>query len=247
MKKTRQHAALLLAGMLLMTACGGGGTETFADNARSTIAASAPATEASTPAATPSTPAQATPSGAHSAGVLGEKEGNVYTNTFLDLRLDLTGSDWSILNDEEISKQMQIAQQVMDDNGVRSLLDEGGIYYDLYASNVRGDILAISLQSLGAEQTAVLGGQETETALLEVAGQHAAAGYEQMGLQNVSYEIGSVNFLGEEKPAVITHVSSIMNQCVVVIIRDGYLATVMSTALGDGDAIDMLESFTRAN
>lgn len=255
MKKKQSVIALLAACALALTACGGSSTENFADNARSSIAASTPAAAASTPAA--AAPAPETASSASSEGfslnqgeetadVQGKKTANMYLNEYFDISLEMPDANWVILNDEQLSQQLQIVQAVMDDNGVKNLMDQGGIYYDLYAVNQQtSDNINITLQKIPYGQAAAAGGSEMEKTLLEVIGVQAGTAYEQMGLQGFGYEVGTVNFRGEEKQALFMEVA-ILKQCAVILMEGDYFACITASS-GTGEHQNLIEAFTNAN
>ena len=253
MRQKKTIAVMMAACMLALTACGGSSTENFADNARSSIAASTPAAAASTPAAEVSTPAAeaSTPSTGVSAdtadmeGVMGKKTANMYLNEYFNISLEMPDANWVILNDEQLSQQLQIVQAVMDDNGVKNLMDQGGVYYDLYAIDQQtNDNINITLQKIP------FGGQGAEAALdsmeenlLNMMGAQLVATYEQMGLQGATYEVGTVNFCGEEKKALFAEVA-ILKQCVVILVEGEYFAAI-STTSGSGQHQALMESFMK--
>lgn len=259
MRQKKTIAVMMAACMLALTACGGSSTENFADNARSSIAASTPAAAASTPAAEVSTPAAeaSTASSASSEGfslnqgeetadVQGKKTANMYLNEYFDICLEMPDANWVILNDEQLSQQLQIVQAVMDDNGVKNLMDQGGIYYDLYAVNQQtNDNINITLQKIPYGQAAAAGGSEMEKTLLEVIGVQAGTAYEQMGLQGFGYEVGTVNFRGEEKQALFMEVA-ILKQCAVILMEGDYFACITASS-GTGEHQNLIEAFTNAN
>ena len=246
MKKKQSVIALLMACALALTACGGSSTENFADSARSSIAASTPAAEVSTPAAEASTPSAGTNANtADVEGVMGKKTANMYVNEYFDISLEMPDTNWAILTDEQLEQQLQIVQAVMDDNGVKNLMDQGGAYYDLYAIDQQtNDNINITLQKLpfgGQGAGAALGSMEEN--LLNMMGAQLVATYEQMGMQGAKYEVGTVNFCGEEKKALFAEVA-ILKQCVVILVEGEYFAAI-STTSGTGAHQTLMESFTR--
>lgn len=240
MKRKGQITALVTACMLALTACGGGSKETFADSARSTIAASAPA--ASTPAA------EASDAGNEEMpDVLGTKDGNVYENQYFDLHWELPSDGWFFLDDEQLSQILQITQQVMDKEDLEKMLEQGGAYFDAYAMSPTNENVTITVQALSPIQTAVVG-KVTEEALLSANGLQLQSTYKQMGATKCEVNLGTISFCGEEKDCMRVDVElmgTVMKQTYVMVMKGDYLMAITATT-NSGKEDDLISSFTNA-
>lgn len=250
----KKWIALLMAALLVLslTACSSTPSEskpadtaadTPADTAADTEVAIAPDTEADTaPDTTPDTEADTTAdTEAEVDFETGTVNGQTYTNDLLGLTLTLD-EGWRFLNRDEIDQMMGLTTSLVSDEEIAKSLEEGGAYMDMYAMHEEsGATVNINMQKVGL--SALLLKEDT---VLEEAESSVIAALESMGLSNIVYNIGTMNFAGKEHACadISGEISgATLYEKQVCIFEGTYVASITATSVYENNTDTILGWF----
>ena len=228
----RKWIALLLAALLVMSlaACSPS-TPAENQNTATEPAADAPATDSAAPESTE-------PEVDFEAGTV---ENNTYTSSLLGITATLD-ENWYFLDREEIDQIYGITSEAMDDEEIAKKLEDGSTYADMYATDQStGATVNVNIQNVGL--TALL---VSEEAILEAAEGEVIAALESMGLTDVKYELGTMQFAGKEHACV--YITGQINGTTLyetqVCVKNGnYVGSITASTVGGDGTGEILGAF----
>ena len=212
----KKWIALLLAALLVMSLAACS-PSTPAENQNT---ATEPAADA--PATDSAAPESTEPEVDFEAGTV---ENNTYTSSLLGITATLD-ENWYFLDREEIAKK----------------LEDGSTYADMYATDQStGATVNVNIQNVGL--TALL---VSEEAILEAAEGEVIAALESMGLTDVKYELGTMQFAGKEHACV--YITGQINGTTLyetqVCLKNGnYVGSITASTVGGDGTGEILGAF----
>lgn len=177
------------------------------------------------------------------ADMLGTKDGNVYENEALGMRVEFP-ENWQILSSEEAMKLLNAGMEILDRDSIAEMLEKNSAVFDLYAMKTdnSGDNLNIQLQNLNALQEAVL----TEEKIAAINAGSMEEELERAGFEMTDLRQDTMVFCGSEHPmlAVTMEIQGVSMYSRAVFVKNGnYLATITVSSLDEGRCEEMLGLF----
>ncbi len=167
------------------------------------------------------------------ASVFGYFDGTSYINEYFGFACGLGTADY-VASDEELAAM----------SGTETLeeaLSQTATAYLLYATAGTASI-TVTVEDLGILYGATLGEQE----YLDIALPQLVPALEAIGLTDVTYETETVEFAGEEHPAVFIYglIEGVDFYETLVVVKNGqYITTVVAGSYGDSSASYIIEGF----
>ncbi len=178
-------------------------------------------------------------------GVLGVVDGDVYTNAFFGIKLNAVDG-YSFLGDDVIAQLGYMSADVLGNNEITEAMESGEAVTDcVLADETFDNSVNVTLSSVDAEVT-----QDDAEAVIDATLPVLVETYEGMGFENLVCERGTTTFLGEEFPCinlsfVLTQddVTYDMTMVEVILIKEGYTATITAQAGSDEEIAALLGAF----
>jgi len=149
------------------------------------------------------TPAEETPAEEPAAeepegASLGQYENGAYWNDDLGYGCNLDDS-WVVFDEEQIAQLNQFAIEAYDDEAIREQLSNVNMFYDMAAQNTTGTgMIQVMVENLGLVYGYIL----TEEQYIEITLKNLEAQLPAAGYTNIDAKMVTVEFAGEECPAV---------------------------------------------
>ncbi|MDO5133588.1 MAG: hypothetical protein Q4D81_11490 [Eubacteriales bacterium] len=135
----------------------------------------------------------------------GKVEGQVYTNEFFGIRVELPDS-WIYSTDEDLAQLMQKTQSTLNNDDINDMLDSGSIFYDMMASQLsEGKQILAQIQDFG-EYAGLLNLSPRlyyEFVMQGENGEFLKQSMESVGVTNVELSIEDTDFMGEKIPSLV--------------------------------------------
>ena len=169
--------------------------------------------------------------------------GNTYKSEFIGIQCSLDES-WTISDDEQLAQLAGMTASQIENENVKSLLENSSVVYDFYATKDYGfETLNINMNDLGS--TGIQGDSEDQIA--ELARPQIESMLSDSGFEGCSVVKESIVFAGQEHPCyVITgSVSGVqVYEKMVMIIRSGVVIYVTACTLMEDTTDSLLSLFT---
>lgn len=178
-------------------------------------------------------------------GVLGAVDGDVYTNAFFGIELSAVDG-YSFLDDKQIAQLGYMSADVLGNTDITEAIESGETITDcLLADSTFDNSLNITISSVDSGVS-----QDDAEAVIDATIPYLVESFEGMGFENLACERGTTTFLGEEYPCinisfVLTQdgVSYDMSMVEVILLKDGYSATITAQAGSDEEIDTLLGAF----
>ena len=173
---------------------------------------------------------------------IGETNGNVYENEFLGIGCALDG-DWQFYTQEQIMEMNDYVIEEADSEDISKALKNNAVIYDMMATDQsNGNTIQVNFENLGPVNSVLYGEEKYCEAGLD----NITKSYGDMGYENVSAEIITVTFAGEEHQAIV--ISSTLQgiqiyQKEVVIKCGNYMALVCFSSANEASVDEMMSLF----
>ena len=160
-------------------------------------------------------------------------EGNIYENASLNLGCQLEDG-WEFLNEDEIAELNGTVSEQLEDFDYAALLESGDTYTDMYAMGGSGlYMIGVQVEKIDATLSRLI----DEDGYADLAMSLLQDNMDQFGLSDYTMEKATVNFCGEDRPA-INVTGSVMGvadlyQYQVLIKRGDYMVLVMLQSVGE--------------
>ena len=178
-------------------------------------------------------------------GVLGAVDGDVYTNAFFGIKLNVVDG-YSFLDDEQIAQLGYMSAEVLGNSDITEAIESGETITDcLLADATFDNSINVTISSVDAEVS-----QDDAETVIDATIPYLVESFEGMGFENLACERGTTTFLGEEFPCinisfVLTQdgVSYDMSMVEVILLNDGYSATITAQAGSEDEIATLLGAF----
>ncbi len=178
-------------------------------------------------------------------GILGAVDGDVYTNAFFGIKLNAVDG-YSFLDDEQIAQLGYMSAEVLGNSDITEAIESGETITDcLLADATFDNSINVTISSVDAEVS-----QDDAEAVIDATIPYLVESFEGMGFENLACERGTTTFLGEEFPCinisfVLTQdgVSYDMSMVEVILLNDGYSATITAQAGSEDEIATLLGAF----
>lgn len=228
----KKWIALLLAALLVLSlaACSSG------SKPDTPATEQAPAdTQADTQADTPA------PTEAEVDFETGTVNGQTYTNDLLGISLTLDDG-WRFLNRDEINEVLGVTSSLVSDEEIAKSLENGNSYMDMYAmQETTGATLNINVQKVGLSAFLL-----KEDTVLKESESSVVSALESMGLSNIAYNPGTMNFAGKEHACadISGEISGVtLYEKQVCIIKGSYVASITVSTVNENGTDTILGWF----
>ncbi len=168
--------------------------------------------------------------------------GGTYSNEFLGINCNLD-SNWIFFDEAQMAQINGLTAESIDDEGIKTQLEESGVIYDLYAMTIDGGgTINIALEDLGLIYGSIL----SEDGYADIAIKQLPEALESTGMSDVSCEKVTVEFCGEEHTAI--NVTGTMEGLelyeTLVCIKSGkYMACITICTVGENRIDELLDCF----
>ena len=166
----------------------------------------------------------------------------VYENELIGIGFR-PGDGWEIWDDEQIAQINGIVADMMTDEAIRDMLASSGYAQPFYAQAQSGLLTAnITIEDLGVLYGATL----DEQAYVEIAMEQMTPALESMGLSDITSEVGTVNFAGQDRTAVFISGSmqgAELHETIVTMKVGNYMANVTAASYLTDETADILSMF----
>lgn len=173
--------------------------------------------------------------------ILGITEGNTYTNAFFGMGCTMDES-WIVANEEQLAQIMGVTTDAL----TEANLDSSGTAYSFYAASSDGlSSVNIVMENLGLVYGTIL---DAKT-YAETSAQQLPAAMESLGLSNVTTEVTTVTFAGQEHTAIkLSAAMSGINfyETLVCIKQGSYMAVITAASYYENTTDDILANFQPA-
>ena len=174
---------------------------------------------------------------------LGQIDGEVYTNKMFNIKFDAGANQMTLLTDSELG-QMGNSTDRNDLDAVKSILDSGNVFMDMYANgeeHFRSANVIIENISLKGVKNAKEYADKSVPLLKNE--------FESMGFTEINIESKEEKFLGEDIVSIIISITAngtTQYQKQVIITRGDYVGIITVTGKDEADAQSLLDMFTKA-
>ncbi len=173
--------------------------------------------------------------------LLGTLNGNVYENPVAGFGCSLDES-WHIYNEAEMATIMGLATNMYNDESIKAAIENSGTAMVFYAMQNAGmPNININVEDMGAAASLVTIDQYVDAILITLEQSLGSA-----GLTNVTTEKVTVNFAGEEVPAIAVVAEMIgvqIHELLVPMIRDTYMFNTAICCATAEECLDTLSLF----
>ena len=178
-------------------------------------------------------------------GAFGVVDGDVYTNAFFGIKLNAV-EGYSFLGDDVIAQLGYMSAEVLGNDEIAEAMESGEAVTDcVLADETFDNSVNVTLSSVDAEAT-----QDDAEAAIDATIPVLVETYEGMGFENLVCERGTTTFLGEEFPCINISfeftqddVTYDMSMVEVILIKEGYTATITAQAGSDEEIAALLGAF----
>lgn len=135
-------------------------------------------------------------------GIIGEFDdvSGTYTNEYLGIGCAMDDS-WDVYSQSEIAELMGVAVEKLTEEELAAMLENDQVVMPFYALSDDGLMsMSVTVQNLG-----VLSSLIDEQSYLNTSVSQVTQSLEASGVANVETEVGSLTFLGEERPFIKAH------------------------------------------
>lgn len=178
-------------------------------------------------------------------GAFGVVDGDVYTNAFFGIKLNAV-EGYSFLGDDVIAQLGYMSAELLGNDEIAEAMESGEAVTDcVLADETFDNSVNVTLSSVDAEAT-----QDDAEAAIDATIPVLVETYEGMGFENLVCERGTTTFLGEEFPCINISfeftqddVTYDMSMVEVILIKEGYSATITAQAGSDEEIAALLGAF----
>ena len=204
----------------------------------------APTTEApETEAPTTEAPETEAPQEEEAAVRIGVIEGNTYTNETLGISCTVD-NDWAFYNEEMMAALNQLTQDVINDDSVKEMLNNGASFMDAYGySTTNNSNFNVTLQKVNALASLLT----TEKNVLESAEEQTVSMLENAGFTDIDYSLGKATFAGKEHDVAYCnskYQGMEIRQTIVCILKNGYCGSITITCISEEETEKILGFFS---
>ncbi|MBQ8587578.1 MAG: hypothetical protein IJ453_05780 [Oscillospiraceae bacterium] len=169
--------------------------------------------------------------------ILGNREGNKYEVPSMGFGLELPDY-WNIFNEEELAALIGIAIDQFNNDNLTEMLENSASILEFVAASPAGSSITIAREYLPDYIDA--------DTYFDVASPVLVRDLRNSGYENLTYEIATVSFLGEEQACM--NLQGTVNgidvyQTLVVIMSDGYVSLVTLTGTSPEQGTELLDYF----
>ena len=178
-------------------------------------------------------------------GAFGVVDGDVYTNAFFGIKLNAV-EGYSFLGDDVIAQLGYMSAELLGNDEIAEAMESGEAVTDcVLADETFDNSVNVTLSGVDAEAT-----QDDAEAAIDATIPVLVETYEAMGFENLVCERGTTTFLGEEFPCINISfeftqddVTYDMSMVEVILIKEGYSATITAQAGSDEEIAALLGAF----
>lgn len=174
---------------------------------------------------------------------LGQIDGEVYTNKMFNIKFDAGANQMTLLTDSELG-QMGNSTDRNDLDAVKSILDSGNVFMDMYANGEehfkRANVIIEKISGKGVKNAKEYADKSVPLLKNE---------FESMGFTEINIESKEEKFLGEDIASIIISITAngtTQYQKQVIITRGDYVGIITVTGKDEADAQSLLDMFTKA-
>ncbi|WP_026654665.1 MULTISPECIES: hypothetical protein [unclassified Butyrivibrio] len=234
MKKKLLATMFALALATSSVACGAQKVEPATNNnAESEASAEAAPSDSSNENAAESTSSESSDASDSGENISGVVNGTTYENKFFGVKFSL-GDNYKFANAEELqtlNSTITDLDAFKDNKAAKKALDSGSIMVVTYAvDGTTGKTLNVVLQSVGS----LAGALANEQSIMESQKEPSISALEAQGLTDVTAEMETVKFLGEDHPSLVLNAKingTVLYQRCICLIKDGYIITFTGSGL----------------
>lgn len=175
--------------------------------------------------------------------ILGQIDGEVYTNKMFNIKFDAGANQMTLLADSELG-QMGNSTDRNDLDAVKSILDSGNVFMDMYANGEehfkRANVIIENISGKGVKNAKEYADKSVPLLKNE---------FESMGFTEINIESKEEKFLGEDIASIIISITAngtTQYQKQVIITRGDYVGIITVTGKDEADAQSLLDMFTKA-
>lgn len=174
---------------------------------------------------------------------LGQIDGEVYTNKMFNIKFDAGANQMTLLTDSELG-QMGNSTDRNDLDAVKSILDSGNVFMDMYANGEEhfrsANVIIENISGKGVKNAKEYADKSVPLLKNE---------FESMGFTEINIESKEEKFLGEDIASIIISITAngtTQYQKQVIITRGDYVGIITVTGKDEADAQSLLDMFTKA-
>lgn len=174
---------------------------------------------------------------------LGQIDGEVYTNKMFNIKFDAGANQMTLLTDSELG-QMGNSTDRNDLDAVKSILDSGNVFMDMYANGEEhfrsANVIIENIAGKGVKNAKEYADKSVPLLKNE---------FESMGFTEINIESKEEKFLGEDIASIIISITAngtTQYQKQVIITRGDYVGIITVTGKDEADAQSLLDMFTKA-
>ena len=174
----------------------------------------------------------------YTAGVV---DGSTYTSEFAGITCTLSES-WIFLSQDEIAQIGGVASDLTTDEKLKESLNSGATIYEMYAMDSDSTSLNITVGDLGVIYGTVLDVKDYASS----AADQMPSAMESIGMENVTAELTTVTFAGQQQTAIAVTASfqSVPMYEVLVCLKQGnYIYNVTVCSYGSDRTAEVLALF----
>jgi lipoprotein len=175
--------------------------------------------------------------------ILGQIDGEVYTNKMFNIKFDAGANQMTLLTDSELG-QMGNSTDRNDLDAVKSILDSGNVFMDMYANGEEhfrsANVIIENISGKGVKNAKEYADKSVPLLKNE---------FESMGFTEINIESKEEKFLGEDIASIIISITAngtTQYQKQVIITRGDYVGIITVTGKDEADAQSLLDMFTKA-
>lgn len=174
---------------------------------------------------------------------LGQIDGEVYTNKMFNIKFDAGANQMTLLTDSELG-QMGNSTDRNDLDAVKSILDSGNVFMDMYANGEEhfrsANVIIENIAGKGVKNAKEYADKSVPLLKNE---------FESMGFTEINIESKEEKFLGEDIASIIISITAngtTQYQKQAIITRGDYVGIITVTGKDEADAQSLLDMFTKA-
>ena len=168
--------------------------------------------------------------------ILGQIDGEVYTNKMFNIKFDAGANQMTLLADSELG-QMGNSTDRNDLDAVKSILDSGNVFMEHFK---RANVIIENISGKGVKNAKEYADKSVPLLKNE---------FESMGFTEINIESKEEKFLGEDIASIIISITAngtTQYQKQVIITRGDYVGIITVTGKDEADAQSLLDMFTKA-
>lgn len=173
--------------------------------------------------------------------VAGTVEDNRYENTFAGVACQLD-ENWTFLDEDQIRELNGIATEIMGEE-YQKALENAALLQDMQATHAN----QMDSVNVNFEKLPILRADITEQEYAEAGAAGSAAALESMGFENMTYEVGTIQFAGSEHAAIRlqgTYMGIAVYETLALYKCEGYMMVVTACSWQENTTEEILANFT---